>query len=39
MRGHGDVLGLQRKGDVLYLWVNWTHYSDSPSFVILFGSR
>jgi hypothetical protein len=20
--GHGDVLGLQRTGDVLYLWVN-----------------
>jgi hypothetical protein len=27
--GHGDVLGLQRKGNALLLWVNWTHYSGS----------
>jgi hypothetical protein len=25
--GHGDVLGLQRKGNALLLWVNWTRYS------------
>jgi Phage 5-bladed beta propeller receptor binding platform domain len=25
--GHGDVLGLQRRGNALYLWVNWTHCS------------
>ena len=30
--GRGDVLGLQRKGDVLYLWVNLSHYSGSTRF-------
>ena len=25
--GHGDVLGLQRKGDALLLWISWSHYS------------
>jgi len=27
--GHGDVLGVQRKGNALLLRVNWTHYSGS----------
>ena len=26
---HGDVLGVQRKGNALLLRVNWTHYSGS----------
>jgi hypothetical protein len=30
--GHGDVLGLQRKGNELYLWVNWSHYSGRTRF-------
>jgi hypothetical protein len=30
--GHGDVLGLQRKGNALYLWVNWSHYSGRTRF-------
>ena len=25
--GHGDVLGLQRKGNALLLWISWSHYS------------
>ena len=29
---HGDVLGLQRKGNALLLWVNWTHYSGNARF-------
>jgi hypothetical protein len=28
----GDVLGLQRKGNALLLWVNWTHCSGSTRF-------
>jgi hypothetical protein len=27
--GHGDVLGLQRKGNALLLWISWSHYSGS----------
>ena len=27
--GHGDVLGLQSKGNALLLWVNWSHCSGS----------
>jgi hypothetical protein len=30
--GHGDVLGLQRKGNALLLWVNWTRYSGNARF-------
>ena len=25
--GHGEVLGLQRKGNALLLWISWSHYS------------
>jgi len=27
--GHGDVLGPQREGNALLLWISWSHYSGS----------
>jgi hypothetical protein len=30
--GHGDVLGLQRKGNALLPWVNSTRYSGNARF-------